>query len=146
MPAGDFQGTYAAEKVVITVGGVIVSGYDDGDFVTIQYDDDRYTHKAGADGEVGRAKTGSRAGTIEITLSATSAANDELNAIFLLDNLGGIDNPIPVGVADLSGRSGVVATKAWIKTAPEMTFGKEIGTRVWTLQAAALVMTYGGNS
>ena len=72
MPAGDYQGTYAAEKVVITVGGVILTGTTDGDFVTAKYDEDRYTAKAGADGEVGRSKTASRMGTIEIVLSSSS--------------------------------------------------------------------------
>lgn len=146
MPAGDYQGTYAAEKVIITVGPVIVTGFTDGDFVTVKFDEDRYTHKAGADGEVGRAKNASKAGTIEITLSATSAANDELSALFHLDNLAGIDNPIPIGVADLSGRSLAGAAKAWIKTSPDMTFGKDVGERVWTLQAAGLAINYGGNS
>ena len=37
MPAGDYQGTYAAEKVIVTVGGVILSGFTDGDFVTAKY-------------------------------------------------------------------------------------------------------------
>jgi hypothetical protein len=146
MSAGDYQGTYAAEKVVITVGPVIVTGFTDGDFVTVKYDEDRYTHKAGADGEVGRAKTASRAGTVEITLSATSLANDELSTLFNLAQVGGIDPPIPVGVADLSGRSLAGAAKAWIKTAPDMTFGKDVGERVWTLQGAGLFINYGGNS
>ena len=146
MAAGDYQGTYAAEKVIVTVGGVIVNGWTDGDFLTVKYDEDRYTHKAGADGEVGRAKTASRAGTIEMTLSATSTANDELSLLFNLANIGGIDPPIPVGIADLSGRSFAGAAKAWIKTAPDMTFGKEVGERVWTLQAAGLYINYGGNS
>jgi hypothetical protein len=146
MAAGDYQGTYAAEKVVITVGSVIVTGFTDGDFITAKYDEDRYTHKAGADGEVGRAKTASRAGTIEITLSATSDANDELSLLFNLGQLGGIDPPVPVSVADLSGTSLAAAAKAWIKTAPDMTFGKDIGERVWTLQCAGLLITYGSNS
>lgn len=146
MAAGDYQGTYAAEKVVITVGTVIVTGFTDGDFVTVKFDEDRYTHKAGADGEVGRAKNASRAGTIEITLSATSSANDELSALFHLDNLGGIDAPIPVSVTDLSGTSFAAAAKAWIKSSPDMTFGKDVGDRVWTLQAAGLAINYGSNS
>lgn len=146
MSAGEFQGTYAAEKVVVTVGTSIVTGFADGDFITAKFSEDRYFSKAGADGEVGRAKTASRMGEITITLSATSAANDELSSIFNLAQVGGIDPPIPFGVADLSGRSVAFASKAWIKTAPDMTFGKEIGDREWILECADLSMTYGGNS
>jgi len=145
MAAGDYQGTYSADKVVITVGGVIVSGFGDGDFVTAKYDEDRFTKKVGADGEVGRSRTASRAGTIEITLSQTSKANDELSALFNLSQFGSYDAPINVGVADLSGRSVATSSKSWIKTAPDMTFGKEIGERTWALDCADLILSFGGN-
>lgn len=145
MAAGDYQGTYAAEKVIVIVGGVIVSGFTDGDFVTAQYDEDRYFKKVGADGEVGRSKNASKSGTIEITLSGTSGANDLLNGLFALNSLSGIDSPIPVAVTDLSGRTLIAATKAWLKTAPPVTLGTEINDRVWTLDAADLLMTVGGN-
>lgn len=146
MSAGDFQGTYAAEKVIVTVGGVNVNGFTDGDFLTAKYDEDRYFKKTGADGEVGRSKNASRAGTIEVVLSGTSAANDELSALFNLAQIGGIDAPIPMGVADLSGRSLVGASKAWLKTAPDMVFGAEIGERTWTFDCADMVFNYGGNN
>jgi hypothetical protein len=145
MPAGDYQGTYAAEKVIVTVGGVIVTGFADGDFINVKYSEDRYISKAGADGEVGRSKTASRLGEIEITVSGTSLANDELSAIFNLAQIGGIDPPIPFGVADLSGRSFAGASKAWIKSTPDLTFGKEISDRKWVLEAADLTISFGGN-
>lgn len=145
MAVGDYQGTYAAEKVVVTVGGVIVTGFDDGDFIEVSFANDRYVSKAGADGEVGRSKTADRLGTITITLSATSMANDELSALFNLEQIGGYDIPVPFGVADLSGRSFAAASKCWIKTAPSMVFGKEIGSREWVLDAADLVINHGGN-
>lgn len=145
MSAGDYQGTYAAEKVVVTVGGVIISGFGDGDFVTAAYDEDRFMKYVGADGEVGRSKNASKAGTIEIVLSQTSKANDELNAIFGLSSMAGIDLAIPVAVADLSGRSLCFASKAWLKTSPEMIYGKEIGDRTWVLDAADMSFSHGGN-
>jgi hypothetical protein len=146
MSAGDFQGTYAAEKVIISIGGVTVSGFTDGDFVTVKYDESRYTKKAGADGEVGRSKNASRAGSVEIGLSGTSAANDELSALFNLAQIGGIDPPIPVSVADLSGRSLASCSNAWIKDTPDLVFGKDITDRTWVLDAADLVINIGGNN
>lgn len=145
MAAGDYSGTYAAEKVIVTVGGVIVTGFDDGDFIDVSYVNDRYTSKAGADGEVSRSKTADRLGEITITLSATSKANDELSALFNLGQIGGFEAPVPFGVADLSGRSFATASKCWIKTAPNMVFGTEVGSREWVLEAADLIMNYGGN-
>ena len=146
MPAGDYQGTYAAEKVIFTVGGVILSGWTDGDYITVKYDEDRYMSKAGADGEVGRSKNASRMGTFEAVLSSSSKANDELSAIFNLAQIGGIDNPIPIAMADLSGRDVAFCSNGWLKTTPDMVKGKEIGDRTWTFQAADLTMNFGGNS
>jgi hypothetical protein len=146
MSAGNYNGTYAADKVVISIGGVSLSGTADGDFVTAKYDEDRYTKHVGADGSVSRARNPSAAGTIEIVLSATSGSNDELSAFFNLGLLGGIDNPIPVAIADLSGRSLCAAGNAWLKTTPEMVFGKEIGERTWVFDCADLVFNFGGNN
>ena len=145
MATGDYQGTYAAEKVVVTVGGVIITGFADGDFITAKYDEDRYIKKIGADGEVGRSRTASRAGTIEIVVSATSKANDELSALFNFAQIGGIDPPVPIAVADLSGRALCLASKAWVKTAPDMKFSKEIAENTWVMDAADLTFTFGGN-
>lgn len=142
MAAGDTQRTYDPQTVIIAVGGVIVSGFGDGDFVTVSYDEDRYMSKAGADGEVARAKNANRMGTFEITLSSTSQANAELSAIFNLEMLGGIDVVVPISVADLSGRALAFASKCWIKNAPEFTRGKEVADSVWRYQAADLVLSY----
>ena len=145
MAAGDYQGTYAAEKVIVTIGSAIITGFGDGDFVTAKYDEDRFIKRVGSDGEVGRSKNASRAGTIEVVLSGTSKANDELSMLFNLSIIGGIDKPIPIGVADLSGRSLMVASKAWLKTAPDMVFGKEITDRTWVFDCADMLFNFGGN-
>lgn len=145
MAAGNYQGTYAAEQGVTIVGGAIITGFGDGDYITVKYDEDRYIKKTGCDGEVGRSRTASRAGTIEIVTSATSKANDELSAIFNFAQIGGIDPPVVFSHADLSGRSFAAASKAWIKTTPDYKFGKEIGENVWILDAADLAINFGGN-
>jgi hypothetical protein len=142
MSAGDLQRTYDPQQVIITVGGVIVSGFGDGDFITVSYDEERYNSKAGADGEVARAKNANRMGTFEMTLSATSAANAELSALFNLEMLGGFDVVLPVAVADLSGTSGAFASKCWIKQAPEFTRGKDVADAVWQIAASDLTISY----
>ena len=142
MSAGDIQRTYDPQQVIITVGGAIVTGFTDGDFIKASYDEDRYNIKAGADGEVARAKNANRMGTFEITLSSTSAANAELSALFNLEMLGGFDVVLPVAIADLSGTAGAFASKCWIKQAPEFTRGKEVSDAVWTLSAADMTISY----
>jgi len=142
MSAGDLQRTYDPQTVVITVGSVIVSGFGDGDFITVNYDEDRYNVKAGADGEVARAKNANRMGTFEITLSATSAANAELSSIFNLEMLGGADVVVPVSVVDLSGSAQAFASKCWLKNPADFVRGKEVGDAVWAIQAADLTVSH----
>lgn len=145
MAAGDYQGAYSADKVVVTVGPVIVSGFADGDFVSASYNEDRVFPKSGADGEFGIATNPSRMGTITITLSATSAANDELSAVANLGNFGQFTAPIPISIADLSGRTLIAATKCWLQTSPEVTLSKEISDREWVFGAGDLLLSVGGN-
>ena len=58
--------TYDPTKMVVVVGGVIVSGFADGDFITAKRDEDLYMKRVGADGHVARARNGNKSGTIEI--------------------------------------------------------------------------------
>lgn len=142
MSAGDLQKTYDPQTVVITVGNTIVTGFTDGDFVKVSYDEDRYMPKAGADGEVARAKNANRMGTFEITTSATSAANAELSSALNLEMIGGTDTVVPILVSDLSGNSQAYASKCWIKNPPDFTRGKEVSDCVWAFQAADLTISY----
>lgn len=139
---GIFQGTYSAEQVIVTVGGVIVTGFGDGDFITASYESDRYTAKAGADGEVARSKTADRMGTIEIVLAHTSAANAELTDLFKLNLASGVDTIVDITVADLSGTGLATASAAWLKTAPSFVRGKEISENTYVIQCADLVISY----
>lgn len=142
MSAGDIQTPYSAADVIVIVGDVIVSGFGEGDFITASYDEDRFMPKAGADGEVGIAKNANRMGTIEITVSSTSRANSELSDLFNLGSLGDNLIIVPVRVTDLSSNAVIAASRCWLKTAPDFTFGKEITERTWAIQAADLTFGF----
>lgn len=146
MAAGNYQGAYSADKVIIVVGGLTLSGGDDGDFVTAEYAEDRATPKVGADGEVGISVNPSKLGTITFTFSASSNANDQLSELVAMDSTFGFRGSIPISVVDLSGRSVITATKSWLQTAPSITFGKEIGSREWVFGCADLSLFAGGNN
>ena len=138
---GNFQGTYDASNVIITIDDVIVHGFADGDFLSAKYDDDRYTKIKGIDGEVGRVRSVSKSGTIEFTLMASSGANDELNS-FNPDF--GYIGTFPMTVSDLSGRTVITTPKAWLKVPPPVEMGKEIGESKWIFDCAELDIVYGG--
>jgi len=138
--------TYDPSKLTVIVGGVIVSGFSDGDFITAKRDEDLYMKRVGADGHVARARNGNKSGTIEIKLLQSSPAVNEIAALVALDNFlfdGDILIPIAI-VSPGDGAELVAATQAWLKTPPEMVFGKEVGERTFIFDCADLKMSLGG--
>lgn len=138
---GNFQGTYDPSKVIITIDGVSLHGFGDGDFFTAEFDEDRYTKVKGVDGEVGRIANLSTSGKLEFTIMASSAVNDELNK-FNPDY--GYIGVAPIAITDLSGRTVINAYKSWLKAPPPITSGKDVGERKWVFDCAGLNIFYGG--
>jgi hypothetical protein len=138
-----FQGKYDPAKVIVTVGDAIITGFSDGAFIRISYDEDRYFKRTGADGEVTRMRNPSRAGTIELTLMSSAGANEHLSDLANQAQIGN-SPPFIIGINDLSGSSVVLADRCWVKRMPDLAFEKEIGDRVWTFDCADIDMTVGG--
>jgi len=138
---------YAADEVVIAFGAIPVnSGYADGDFVSIEYDEDAFSLQIGTDGEAARSRTNNRAATITISLMQTSDANDLLSAQYNLDvNSAGGAGIVPLLITDTSGRSLFTAEKAWIQKLPDVTYSREAGPREWVIRTNNLVALVGGN-
>lgn len=145
--AAILTGTYDPVQVVVTVGGVIVTGFSDGDSIIARRSEDSSFVRAGIDGAVGRARNASKLGEFEFRLLQTSDANDGLSALVAIDDMvnDGLIT-VPVSVLDGSGRSLAVGTQCWLKNVPEMTFGKEVGERVWIFSVADLKIFSGGNN
>jgi len=144
--SAELTGSYNPSEVVVAVGGVILSGFSDGDHVVARRNEDASSMRAGNDGGVGRAINPNKSGEFEFKLLQTSGANDALSALVNADDLvNGGKSQFPIAVADGSGRSLAVATQCWVKSLPEMTLGKEVGERVWVFSAADLKIFFGGN-
>jgi hypothetical protein len=138
--------TYDPTKLTVIVGGVIVSGFIDGDFITAKRDEDLYMKRVGADGHVARSRNANKSGTIEITLLQSSPAVNEIAALVALDNfLFDGDILIPISVLSPGTNAELVAsTQSWLKTPPEMVFSKEVGDRKFIFDCADLKMSLGG--
>ena len=138
--------TYDPTKLVVIVGGVIVSGFIDGDFITAKRDEDLYMKRVGADGHVARARNANKSGTIEITLLQSSPAVNELAALVALDNFY-FDGDVLIPISILSPGSNselVVSTQSWLKTPPEMVFAKEVSDRKFVFDCGDLKLSLGG--
>ncbi|NIQ91021.1 MAG: DUF3277 family protein [Nitrospinaceae bacterium] len=138
--------TYNPADVTLVFGGIIVDGYADGTFITVARNEDAFTLMIGSDGEACRAKSNNKSGTVVFTLMQSSLANDLLSAQFNLDELSpGGDGIAPLLMKDNSGRTVVAAETAWIRKPADITFGREIENREWTIETNSLIMQGGGN-
>jgi len=137
--------TYSPKKVSITVAGVIITGYADGTFVSVERAADAFTKVVGSDGEVGRVHSADRSGKITITLQQTSESNDVLSALQIADETT-LTGKFPVVVKDTNGTSLYMAGDAWIMKNPNAEYSNGMSTREWSIECADLVAFAGGNS
>ncbi len=71
--------TYVPRKIVITLGGTVVTGYADGTFVSFERTSDAFNVITGADNLTTRTKTNDKSGTLTLTLQQTRISNDKLS-------------------------------------------------------------------
>jgi len=124
--------TYDSKKVIITLGGVPISGYTDGTFVNVTANSERWTRKVGADGEVNRALSNDNTSTIDITLLQTSLSNDYLRTVEAADALTGL-GMLPLLITDLNSGRIRFWPQAWIATEPDDGKAKETTDIGWTI-------------
>lgn len=136
--------SYDPKEVSVIVGSQPIGGFGDGDMVTITRNEDAWSMIVGATGETTRSKNANKSGTFTITLLASSESNDYLSELQLADELSGTAT-FSVYVKDNFGRSLYSAATAWIKKQADGSFGKESGTREWTIETDELIMFAGGN-
>lgn len=136
---------YSPKDVTMTFGGVPFSGFTDGDFITVEWDDDAFTLEKGADGETCWVANASYMGTVTVTLMSSSATNDYLSGIHIGDRVS-LAGVLPLFIKDSSpnGRDLVTAAEARIVKMPTITKGNDVGTREWTFKAGELIIYAGG--
>ncbi|NIM20432.1 MAG: DUF3277 family protein, partial [Candidatus Latescibacteria bacterium] len=116
---------YNPDRVTLILGGIIIDGFADGQFVEVEMNNDAYALTVGTDGDGTRAKSNDRSGTITFNLMMSSATNDALSALHNLDlNSPGGDGVVPFLMKDLEGRTLVTAERAWIRRFPTATYDR----------------------
>jgi hypothetical protein len=132
---------YAPDEFIITFGPVeITTGRAEGEFLRIEQESDDVADVVGADGEVSLSRINDRRTDITLILLASSPHNDLLsiisNAIREAPNMvGGIH---PFNAFDANGNSLYFAANAWIKKAPDRSWGDRVEPVEWMLRAAHL--------
>jgi len=137
--------TYDPKSVIITIGGVPMSGFSDGTFLEVNRDEATWNKVVGADGYVTRGKTNNFTGTITLTLKQSSPSNDVLSGFMAADEISNV-GIVPILIKDLSGNSTYFSAQGWIQQYPSSTFGKEINDREWVIALADLDLFVGSNA
>lgn len=138
--------SYDPKLVTITFGPVLVTGFADGQFLSIEQNEDAFALKIGSDGEGARARSNNNSARITITLMQSSLANDFLAAQHELDKtLPFGAGTVPLLIKDLSGRALFFAQNAWIVKYPTSGFDREVMEREWVIETDNLVNFPGGN-
>ena len=137
--------TYDPKEVIITIGGVPMSGFSDGTFLEVSRTEPTWNMVVGADGSVTRGKTNNFSGLVTLTLKQSSPSNDVLSGFMQLDELTN-SAIVPVLIKDLSGNSTYFSGQGWVMQYANSTFGKDINDREWSIQLATLDLFVGSNA
>lgn len=136
--------TYDPSEVSLIVGGHIVEGGVEGDFVTVARDEDSFSYHSDINGGGTRSKNPNHAGKITIKLQSSSTSNEFLSSLISADELNG-SGIVPVFVKDNSGNDLHVSEASYITKHPDAAYSKEVGEREYIIQCENLKMFSGGN-
>lgn len=134
--------SYNLKDVIVTVGGVTVSGYADGDAVSVEMAGDVWELQKGSDGEGVRSRLNNDSGTIKFMLMYGSALNAYFNELYQSDKREG-KSVVPIKIRDRNGGAEIFAPECFISAVPNVTFGRTSGTNEWTFTANDIDPKYG---
>lgn len=137
---------YNPDQVVIYLGGRLIQGFADGEFMVITPMSPAFEEVVGTDGEVARSRTNDRRKKVVIKLLQTSKSNADLTALHKSD----LNTPNGAGVGaflaqDLSGFTIHKAEKAWIVSDPESNWDRTAKAREWEIHTSFMESEEGGN-
>lgn len=131
--------TYNSQSVTMVFGGKLITGWADGDFVKVAFNDDAVMLTMGTDGVGTRSFSRNYSGTVEITLMASSPSNDYLSAVYVADQQSAT-GVLPFLLRDSSGSTLVTAESMWVRKQVDVAYSRQITQRVWTLESDAITM------
>jgi len=137
--------TYDPKLVLITFGGVPISGFADGTFLQVVRNSDMFTSVTGADGQTSRAKSNDRSGMATMTLKQTSPSNDFLMSIAIQDEESntGVRSFL---TKDGLGSSLFFSAFGYVVKVPDSQYAKDIQNREWRIFLSDLRIFVGGNA
>lgn len=134
---------YDPKQFVVTFKGILLQGWMDGTFCSVERDEDTYEAHAGADGDVTRVRKHNRIGKCTITLKAESSTNDRLSEVMRGDELRN-DGVGELMVKNTNGTTVCHGADAWISKPPVVEGADTASGREWILTIADVDIFVGG--
>ncbi len=133
----DLQGTHDLKRCILTVGGRRITGHGETDGVNVVFDEQRYTKKYGADGQVSRSRLNAKGGVITITVHQTN-----VEAVTYLDEIGKRVSPldiVPIAFTDLESGQSFIASQAWLQKEADKAWNRESGDFVYVFDTGTIL-------
>lgn len=136
--------TYSPQDVIINIRlgdkTVPMVAFDDGDFLSMEPNEDRTDEQHGADGTLLVTKNANISGTVTLGLMQNSPTNLDLADFQESLDYGNLNvQDVDITVSDPSGSVQAVAINCHIKRIPNFTTGSDATNREWVLYAEALI-------
>lgn len=138
--------TYDPDQQDTIVGGAPMTGWADGEFITVAFNANLYETIVGTDGDTTRVKVLDGSAIMTCKVMQTSRFNDFLSALVVLgrSSNGGADI-FPVIFKDRGGTTLFTSPKCWIVKIPDMSRDKTAKAHEWQIFCTDAKMFLGGN-
>lgn len=124
--------TYSPKDVNIAWNNLAITGFSEDSFLRLEWNEDIFSEKVGADGILALTKSADLTGSVEIELMATAKSNVLLGAIEKAQRAATASVAYSnFEVSDPSGNVLAVAINAYIKTRPSIDLGSDQNSKVW---------------
>lgn len=136
---------YSLPAVQVVYGNISMGGaYGESGGVSFEFDEDAYSKKVGASGEVTFVEMANESGIVTVTLMGSSAVNDLLTDEFNAQRRGGPAKALLV--KDTRGNTLISTGAARIKRLPNVAYVKDgPGEREWVFLTDTVQVYVGGN-
>jgi hypothetical protein len=129
---------YDPLKVILTFGGVAITGYADGAMIEVEKNEDNAKPYVGTQGDVAFAESADRTGKIKINLMQTSPSVKYLNDCAKKK---GDEASLPVSIVDMNTNgTNCSGTKARVIKESKVTYDKEVKEHEFEIYVADLTI------
>ena len=136
--------TYSFSNTSLTINGVTVTGYDEGDdVITIRRLNDNSSHIISADGVMTVSFSPDRSGEFIFRVNQASSINSTLSALVSTQEQNVIV-PIAIEFTDLNGNDLMEATSGYIPRPADVVRGLNTQAQEWRIVVENCIMNHNG--